>query len=354
MASAPSQPDDLILLLRAGEAPREVRLFAARAQLPLDREGQIRALLAVVDDPDPEIAASAVDTLRATAPDDLSRFIASGATEEELDTIARISEDPFVLEQVIRDRQVGDGTLERLARTVTGAPQEALIVNQVRLIRHPELIEALFENPGLTGDGRRRLNEIREEFFEKQKRRDIEQAREEEEARLAAEEAEESEEEETGAEKGEEEWREGAEDLDDSLTTGAIYKRIAIMTISEKINLAYSGGKEERRVLVGDSNRLVGLAVLKSRGLTINEIESFCSMRHLDSELFRKIAENREWARKPAILTALVKNPKVPLAIAMPLVKHLPLRELRSVMRDPNLADGLRISARKLLVEKRR
>src|SRR5439155_25598906 len=100
-------------------------------------------------------------------------FVYDGASEDELDVIARACQDPFVLEQVIRDRNVGDHTLEGLARTVTGAPQEALVVNQVRLLRQPSLIEALFENPDLTSDARRRLKEIREEYLDQQIRREV-------------------------------------------------------------------------------------------------------------------------------------------------------------------------------------
>ena len=77
-------------------------------------------------------------------------------------------------------------------------------------------------------------------------------------------------------------------------------------------------------------------------------------MRHLADEIFRLIAGRREWIRKPPIILALVKNPKVPLAITMPLVKHVPLRELRLMSRDPNLAEGLRLTAYKLLIDKRR
>ena len=143
-------------------------------------------------------------------------------------------------------------------------------------------------------------------------------------------------------------------DLATSLTTGAAYRRIAVMTVSEKIKLAYSGGKEERRILISDANKLVGLAVMKSRGLTINEIESFCSMRQLDDEIFRKIAANREWIRHPGVIIGLVKNPKVPLGIALPLVKFVGLRDLRTITRDPNLAEGLRIASRKMLEERRR
>jgi hypothetical protein len=351
-----TDPETLITLLRDGNAPHEVQLFAARGLLPLDREGQLRALIAVLEGPDPSLWSEAQSTFKGTPPEELTRFVEQGeVTGIELDRIARHSQDPFVLEHVIRHRNVADETLEALARSVTGAPQDALIVNQVRLLRQPALIDALLENPELTIDGRRRLLEIREEFFEKRERRkEAERARKQAEREQTPEEAF-REVEEAAAAGVDLPLPAGAEgDLATSLTTGAAYRRIAVMTVSEKIKLAYSGDKEERRILIGDSNRLVGLSVLKSRGLTMNEIESFCAMRQLDDELFRKIAANREWIRHPLIISTLIKNPKVPLAITLPHVKFLSIRELRTVARDPNLADGIRTTARKLLEEKRR
>ncbi|HEX7251284.1 MAG TPA: hypothetical protein VF376_00290 [Thermoanaerobaculia bacterium] len=345
-----TEPRELIALLRDGAAPREVQLFAARGQLPLDREGQIRALIAVLETPDAELSAEAQANFQAIPPEALMRFIEQGEpTGIELDRIARYSQDPFVLEQIIRHKNVADETLETMARVVSGAPQDALIVNQVRLLRQPALIDALFENPELTTDGKRRLLEIREEFFEKEvRRREADRATREQTPEEAFREVEEA------AAAGVDLPLPPDAELADSLTTGAAYRRIAVMTVSEKIKLAYSGGKEERRILIGDSNRLVGLSVLKSRGLTVNEIEGFTLMRQLDDEIFRKIASNREWIRHPGIINGLVKNPKVPLALTLPLVKYLPLRELRNVQRDPNLAEGIRTTARKLLTEKRR
>jgi hypothetical protein len=347
-----TDPQELIALLREGAAPREVQLFAARGLLPLDREGQLRALIAVLEGSDQELSAEAQETFRATSPEELTRFVELGeATGVELDRIARHCQDPFVLEQIIRHRNVADETLEAMARSVSGAPQEALIVNQVRLLRQPSLIDSLFENPELTVDGRRRLLEIREEFFEKgERRREADLARQElspEEAFREVEEAAAA-----GIDLPTADAIDG--DLAASLTTGAAYRRIAVMTVSEKIKLAYSGGKEERRILISDSNKLVGLSVLKSRGLTINEVEGYCSMRQLDDEIFRKIVGNREWVRHPGVILNLVKNPKVPLALTMPLVRYLTLRELRNVMRDPNLPEGVRTTSRKLLTEKRR
>ena len=356
MSSPAPEPQELLALLRSRTAPVEIRLFAARCLLPLDPADQLRALLSVLSDEDPDIRAMAQGTFRRLPPEDVVRFVdASHPGEVELHAIASLSEDPLVLERLVRSRNVADETLEMLARTVTGPAQEAFVVNQVRLLRRPALIEALFENPELTDDSRRRLNEVREEFFDKEKRR-----READAIRLEVEEAirEAEEAEKLAAEAGggtpTGEAAAALEELDPSIMTSAIFRRISVMTVSEKIGLAYSGGKEERRILIGDSNKLVGLAVLKSRGLTGNEVETFCTMRHLDIEIFRKIALNREWIRQPAVATALVKNPKVPLAISLPLVKNLPVRELKVVARDPNLPEGVRINARKLLTEKRR
>jgi len=350
----PAEAEEFLPLLRTGEAPREIRRFAARGLLPLDADGQLSALLAVLDDPETDTAETARATFAALPPDQLARFLEQAdPTGIEIDTLARYSQDGQVLERVIRHRNVDDQTLLRLARTVSGTPQDALVVNQVRLLRLPALIDALFENPELTAESRRRLSETREEFFDKeQRRRDAEQLRLEQEE-LAAQAPPEAD---SDAEADED--AEGAEstavdESQDLLTTGALFRRIGVMTVQEKINLAYSGGKEERRVLIGDSNPLVGQAVLKSRGLTLNEVESYCAMRHLDGEIFRKISANREWMRKQAVIRAFVRNPAVPIALSLPLVKQLPVRELKSVMRDPNLPEGLRLTARKLLEDKR-
>lgn len=343
---------DFLSLLRSGEAPREIRRFAARGLLPLDADDQIRALLWVLDDVETDTAETARATFAGTAHDVIARFLEeTDPTGIELDTVARHSHDGQVLERVIRHRNVDDQTLLRLAGTVTGTPQDALVVNQVRLLRLPALIDALFANPELTAESRRRLNETREEFFEKDLRRKANERLRVEEAHRAAEAAEEADA--AAEEAAEEAGDETPLSEEDAALSGAAFRRIAVMTVQEKINLAYSGGKEERRILVGDSNPLVGQAVLKSRGLTVNEVESFCGMRNLDSEIFRKIAANREWIRKLAVARAFVKNPAVPIALALPLVKMLPLRDLKAVMRDPNLAEGVRLTARKILEDKR-
>jgi hypothetical protein len=77
-------------------------------------------------------------------------------------------------------------------------------------------------------------------------------------------------------------------------------------------------------------------------------------MRNLDEEIYRRISWNRDWMRKPAMVVALVRNPRVPLDIVLPLLKRLSIRELRAVVRDRNLAPVIRTTARRFMVLKRR
>lgn len=358
--ATPAEPQDLVSIVRSPGAPRDLRIFAARGLLPLERNDRLRALLAVMGDEDPDVGPAARETFSTTSPDEVVGFLDGGSpTGEELDAVSRMSEDPFVLERIIRHPDAWNETLLRLASAVTGAPQEALIVNQVRLLRQPALIEALLENPGLTADGRRRLAELREEFFDKEARRqEQERLRRQEEERRARQEAEGIvfEEAAEGAEAGAEEAPEGHGGAVDEVAEAglaAIYRRISMMTVKEKVELAQKGTKEERRILIGDANKIVSMAVLSCESISQAEVEAFCSMRHLAPEIFQEVASTREWIKKPRIQHALVTNPAVPLSITLPLVKYLNMRELRNIGRDRNLPEGIRLAARKIILEKR-
>ncbi len=319
----------------------------------------MRALFAVLRDADPSIKTAAAATFARIPPDDLADFLrVSDVNPVEIDTIASRTDDVIVLERVVQHRNVSDATLAALARTVTGTAQEALIVNQARILQNPSLIDALFENPELTADSRRILNELKEEFFEKEaKRREAPRGGEEkpvepepmiEEPQGAVEDAEEWGDEppaETSPSAAEPEVPRGSEEL---------FIRISRMTVPERVKLALTGGREERRFLIGDVSRIVGFAVLRARGLTITEVEGFCSMRHLENDIFTRIATTRGWIRRPLIALALVRNPKVPLTISLPLIKRLQMRELRNIAKDRNLPEAVRVMARKIYLQRRR
>jgi hypothetical protein len=368
--TGPAHVEDLLSLLRNNQAASEVREFAARGMLPLDSDDRMRALFAVLKDPDPEIAETARATLGEFPPDTFADFLRSEkALAAEIETIAGLTDDIPVLEQVVRHRNVSDETLLALARTVTGTAQDALVVNQVRLLRNPALIDALHENPALTADSRRMLNELREEFFEKEARR--KEARSREATRRTRSEpepepespkpggmaAEAADLDDDGEEVGSPEPAAGHSALESHDPTGGaeeIYLQIMKMSVPERVKLALRGSKEQRRFLIADSSRMVSLGVLRARGLTVTEVEGFCTMRHLDDEVFYAISRKRDWVRRPSVMIKLVKNPKVPFAITRPLIPRLSMRDLRSIFRDRNLPEPIRVVAKKTYLQRRK
>ena len=62
---------------------------------------------------------------------------------------------------------------------------------------------------------------------------------------------------------------------------------------------------------------LVREAVLQSPKLMDIEIEFFARQKSLPDDVVRRISQNRSWSTKPAVLLALLKNPKCPVGFSM-------------------------------------
>lgn len=124
---------------------------------------------------------------------------------------------------------------------------------------------------------------------------------------------------------------------------------ISSLTVVERIKLAMRGTREQRGVLVRDPNRLVSAAVLGSPKLTETEVEAFARMGNVSEDVLRVIGSNRTWTKSYSLATSLVKNPKTPAAISMPLVGRLNERDLKGLSTDRNVPEGIRLAARKLL-----
>jgi len=353
MSSAPPQPEFTVLSLADGSADRTLRLFAARGLLPLGIEDRLRTLLALGSDPDAEIAGEARRSLVRVSPDEWGLlFDLVSLTASEIGALASVTEDAGVLEQIVRNPDTPAAVLAGIARSASGSVQEALVVNQRRLLADADVLQALESNPGLTADSRRLLREMREEFFEKVERRarlDREAAEKEaaEAAESAAEEGEESAGDSSSADAAGED-----EELSEERRM-ALHQRIAYMTVAQRIDAATKGSREERRVLITSVLKPVWEAVLKSPFLTDVELESFASMRNVDEEVYRRMALKPDWVRKYAVVLALIRNPKVPPEVGMRLVKFLRIRDLKATMNDRNLPEAVRVTARKLYVIKR-
>lgn len=139
---------------------------------------------------------------------------------------------------------------------------------------------------------------------------------------------------------------EAAADADEA----SAIQRISRLNVAQRLALAMKGTREERAILIRDPNKLVAVAVLSSPKMSETEIESIARMASVSDEILRIIANSRQWMKRYAVVAALARNPKTPVAISMNLLPRLTDRDLRAISADRNVPEVLRITARQKVV----
>lgn len=127
-------------------------------------------------------------------------------------------------------------------------------------------------------------------------------------------------------------------------------QKIAALNVAARMSLAMKGTREERAVLVRDPNKIVAAAVLSSPKLNETEVEAFAKMANVSEDVLRTIAMSRAWTKSYAVVHALVKNPKTPVALSVNFLQRINDRDLRSLSTNRNVPEALRVAARKKVV----
>jgi hypothetical protein len=129
-----------------------------------------------------------------------------------------------------------------------------------------------------------------------------------------------------------------------------VVQRLAAMTVAQRVVRAMKGTREERAILIRDSSKLVSVSVLSSPKLTDTEVERIARMTNVSEEVLRIIGRTRAWMKSYAVMAALARNPKSPVALALNLLPRLTDRDLKVISTDHNVADVVRTTARRKVV----
>jgi hypothetical protein len=130
----------------------------------------------------------------------------------------------------------------------------------------------------------------------------------------------------------------------------SVVKRLANMTVPQKVQAAMKGTREMRAILIREPNKMVSLAVLSCPKVTETEIESFARMGSVSEDVLRTIGQTRAWIKSYNVVLALVKNSKTPVALSLVLLNRLNEADVRRLSIDRNVPEPLRIAARRKLV----
>jgi hypothetical protein len=127
-------------------------------------------------------------------------------------------------------------------------------------------------------------------------------------------------------------------------------QQLATMTFPERLKAAMKGTREMRAVLIRDPNKLIASSVLSSPKVSVPEVESFARMQNVSEDVLRIIGSNRAWLKSYGVVLGLTKNPKTPLGMSLTLMQRLSTKDVAKLAVDRNVAEALRIAARKKMV----
>ena len=364
--------------------------------LPLQQNELLEILVALAGGDEAELAIAAKETLKLETSEDL--LVAATAEDTPPSVLAylatQLDATPKIYEAVILNANTPDEALTKLAASTAHGPLLDLIaINQQRLVRAPELIEAILANSARTAEAERRARETRKEFFEKE--RGARQIADELRARGQTAAAEFFETAELTTPTGElsfdDAWliaqhiEVSDDDIDDSWLPAEYYadlisetaeqsaanlqrvleserlevgevkaervsliRRIMFMSTKDRMKLAMKGDREARSILIRDSNKVVCSAVVNNPRISEQEIENIASMRTVSDEVLRLIAMNRAWARSYSIIHNLARNPRTPIPTVMTILLRIRTKDLQNLSQNRNVSEAVRRQAYRL------
>ena len=373
-------------------------LAAASGLLPLPQNDLLEALVFLRQSADQEIATAALETLEAEDNDDLLVIAKIDTTSPRVlgYLTSRASAPRELYEAAIQNRSTPDEALADFATSTSdSALLELIALNQERLVRSPQLIEAILANPARNSEAERRARETKKEFFEKERGAQQIAAELRAQGKVAAAEFFETADlttDDGGKLSLEDAWliAEHIEvtdaDIDDSwlpaehyeellgetpeeraaavqriveserIETGSIsserismIRRLMLMNTRDRMKLAMKGDREARTILVRDSNRVVSTGVINNPKITEQEVENIAAMRTVSDEILRLISMNRVWARSYSIIHNLARNPRTPIPTVLNVLQRIRTKDLKNLSQNRNVSETVRRQAVRLV-----
>ena len=329
------------------DAPRDVRLMAARGALPLQPPELASVLSALMHDEDAEVKSTARDTLEGLPHGVMKSVRASAVHPAILDHLAQASANEQArLEAIALNPQAADATIAFIASRPFKGSVDIISNNQERMLRCPAIVDALGDNP-LTG--RSVIDRILS-FLGMEERDDDVPIDPESIGDLEARAA-------LAAVLGEDfsAHAELIEDREDDAPEdgGAnLHALIQNMSVFQKIKLGRMGNKEARSLLVRDRNKVVAIATVTSPKITDSELIAIAKSKAVCDEVIRIIAANREITRIYQVKLALATHPKTPQGTSMKFVNYLQERYLRAIVKSKDVPTAVSTHARRILMKK--
>ncbi len=358
--SAPAQK------MAATAAPLKLQEMAAKGVAPGIKPGEMVALLVVFTASErPTVKEAAEKTLGALPEPLLAGALGSDLPAAVIDVLAQSYAARIdVLDKLLGMPRVAPETVEVLAQRGSEEVTELVAVNEDRLLKNPRIIERLYLNKAtrmstadrlidlavrndITLNGIAAFKEaalaIQDELIPLLPELSPDDLLFQETTELSEQLQQES----TAEEDTHVDTPEGEEVVKEKFLS--LYQRIANMTVSQKIRRAMLGSKEERMLLVRDTNRLVAAAVVRSPMMQEPEAAMISRNRNVSEDVLRILGTTPEWSKSYSVKKNLVENAKTPIMIASKIVPLLREYDLKQIAKSKNVTGAVKEAARRHL-----
>jgi hypothetical protein len=128
-------------------------------------------------------------------------------------------------------------------------------------------------------------------------------------------------------------------------------RKIAAMSVGEKIQLALHGNREARQLLMRDRAGVVQSSLVRNPKITLDEVQALARAPQLSPETAETLAQHPTYGLSPQIALALVRNPRTPVPVATQLIARLQPADLRAVAKGLGVRAQVAAAARKRLLD---
>ncbi len=116
---------------------------------------------------------------------------------------------------------------------------------------------------------------------------------------------------------------------------------------AQKIRMARNGDRPDRDLILRDTDRSLQRFLITNPGLSLGEVKFMAGMATTLPQTLKSISEKREWATRPEIALAIIRNPRSPIPIALKVLPSVGMGELRQLVRGGHLRTPILSAARK-------
>lgn len=116
-----------------------------------------------------------------------------------------------------------------------------------------------------------------------------------------------------------------------------IARRLPEMALSERVDVARWAGRGTILVLRFDKDPRVLAAVLNNRFTTEPDIVQVAARRETPPTALETIASHPRWGLRPALRSTMLRNPALPVAVALSLLSRASAADLAGILETPGV-----------------